>query len=679
MRIFFIALVFLAGCLVSLQAQPGKERSKKRFNGNIRIYNTTNINTGEIEFSPAYYLNGLVYVSQYKSGPIDLKTGQTFFELFYAELDPNGMPLKPQAFSVEINSPLHEGPVCFNERGDKMYFTRSNQEKGMSRADAQGRVRLKIYEAQKGFFDWENVKELPFNSNDYSCLHPSMSADESKLFFASDMPGGYGGMDLYFAEKRGDSWSKPINLGPEINTTGNEVFPFIHESGSLFFASNGHKGMGGLDLFMIDIGKPKWGRVINLGEPFNSPQDDLGIILNEDGDIGYFASDREGGFGKDDIYLFEAPDGIEGLELPDLQTTVIAVYDAGSAKRIPGADIRIFERSSDGLINNEQLYNLELLPAAVGSEDLVMKLVRKKDEELGEPKLITNRNGEAVTQFEPNRSYIIIVSKPGFTTQEVFFSTAAETPSKPIEVLLQPSNCLALAGVVLTEQFNRPIPNAVVRVINECDGTQDAVRTNLDGKFEYCIQIGCDFTVVAEKDGFDPATSHISTVKIRGRRSVEVELRLRPNSNTVLREPIRKGTRIILENIYYDFNKSAIRTGEARDLEALARLMKMYPSMEIELGAHTDSRGTESYNLQLSLRRAESAKDFLVRKGVAALRIKAFGYGEAFPRNRCSEGVDCSEEEHQYNRRTEVKVTKIDEPLEIGYSKDGIEIIEKNN
>ena len=156
------------------------------------------------------------------------------------------------------------------------------------------------------------------------------------------------------------------------------------------------------------------------------------------------------------------------------------------------------------------------------------------------------------------------------------------------------------------------------------------MRTNINGEFEHCIALGCDFTVIAEKEGFNPDSSSVSTIRIRGSRSINTQLVLAANNNSVLKEPIRKGTVIILENIYYDFNKSAIRAGAAHELEGIAKLMKVYPSMEIELGAHTDARGTEAYNLNLSLRRAESAKQFLVRRGVAAHRIRAIAMGKHF-------------------------------------------------
>ncbi len=668
---FFYPLIVLMCLPLILPAQRKNKKfealyGREDYRKDIRLSNASNINTEGMEFSPVLYGNGIVYVSRRKNGPIDENTGQTFYELFYAELDPNGQPIKGQNFSVEINSHLHEGPVSFNRQGNEIFFTRSNQRLGLSKADKKGRVRLKIYKADKGFFDWENIEELPFNDNDFSCLHPALSADGKRLFFASDKPGGFGGMDIYFVERTSRGWSAPINLGPEINTPKNEVFPFSHESGTLFFASDGHEGLGGLDLFMIDLSDRKWGRVINLGLPFNSEKDDLGLVLQSDGTRGYFTSNRErDNRGQDDIYLFDAPNGLKGIELPEINNTLVSVYDVESSRRILGAGLRVYPLSTDGMADNDELYNLEMLPNEKGEVSLT--LVRKKDEELADPDYVTNRNGEVVVPFEVAKSYLVIITKRGYKTKEIKFTSTDQLPIRPLEVLMKPNNCLALAGDVIAEGYNVPITNARVQITNECTGEVSVLNTDIEGKFEHCLEIGCNFSIRVIKEGYEEGLSSVSTEGIRGNRYIAAEINMKVKSLDLLREPISVGTVIVLDNIYYDFNKSAIRSGEARDLEALAKLMKRYPSMEIELGAHTDSRGENDYNLKLSLKRAESAREFLLRQGIKSRRIQVFGYGEAYPRNHCADGVDCTEAEHSFNRRTEVKVTKINESVRLEF------------
>ncbi len=674
------AFLIIAICLPALsfgQRKFGHQGNQTAINRDVIFLNASNINTDGLEFSPVLYENGLVYVSRNKNGLIDENTGKTFFELFYSELDPNGIPTRAQKFSNELNSQLHEGPVTFNRKGNKIYFTRSNLSKGLSRADKKGRVGLKIYEAERGDFDWENIVELPFNDNEYSCMHPALSADETKLFFSSNMPGGYGGMDLYFVEKRYGEWTAPINLGPDINTSRNEVFPFIHDNGTLFFASDGHEGLGGLDIYMINIQGRRWGQLVNLGEPFNSIKDDLGLILDIRGIKGYLTSNRDGGKGSDDIYIFEAPHGLQGVQGPENIVTTIATFDGQMSRRLPGTAIYIFEISPNGLVENNELYDLQMVtadPAIKDSTDhkeITLKLIRKDEKNLGEPNSLTDRNGETIVTFEIDKEYLILASKSGYNTQEIQFSPGDATAGVPLELVLERSNCLALNGVITTLDNPIPVPGTLVRIINSCDDSEQVVRTNMRGEFTSCLAFGCEFVIKAQRQGFEDTQTKVSTQSLRGTRSIDIGMELKPKSELVLKEPIRTGSVIILENIYYDFNKSAIRKGAAPDLEALARLMEKFPSLEIELGAHTDSRGEKDYNLELSLKRADSAKQFLTNRGIDPDRIKSFGYGEAKIRNKCKDGVPCSEEEHQYNRRTEVKVLKIDEQPELNSSNEG--------
>ncbi|MCB0569292.1 MAG: PD40 domain-containing protein [Phaeodactylibacter sp.] len=675
MRWFVYILCLLPFCLPA--QQPGSRSHLHKATGlnkSVELNNLASLNTPALEFSPVFYANGIVFVSsRRKSGPVDAEIGETFFELFYAELDPNGQPMKPAPFSLQINSERHEGPVSFNRRGNIMYFTRNNLNQGRQKADSKGKVRMNIYEAQRGRFDWENVQELPFNSTEYNCMHPSLSLDGKKLYFASDRPGGQGGFDIWVSLKQGSQWSEPINMGSRINTSGDEAFPFIHESGTLFFASTGHKGYGGFDLFMIDIGNPEWGEVINLGEPFNSKADDLGIILNPDGNVGYFSSNRPGGFGKDDIYMFEAPEGIQGVTFPEMSSIVLAIYDESTGRQLQGASIRVFEKDDTGAGLEEDLYELELMPAESEGEKMVFRRVRKNEEGLGEPKYTTNNRGEAYALMNDAREYLLLASKQGYTTREVEYIPADNVFKRPVEIGLAPNNCMSLGGLVESIPYHKRIPNAVVRIINHCTGEEETARTTINGTFEACIEIGCDFTIIGQQAGYLSDTTHISTVNLRGKRSFAVVLEMEPESTASISQPIREGSVILLRNIHYDFGKSAIRSGEARDLEDLARLMASYPSMEIELISHTDCIGSEEFNQKLSLDRAESARQFLVSRGVDPRRIKAFGYGEAFPLNHCNcaEGVTCTDEEYEYNRRTEVKVTRMNEPIDFGAGEFG--------
>ncbi|MCB0642330.1 MAG: OmpA family protein, partial [Phaeodactylibacter sp.] len=486
----------------------------------------------------------------------------------------------------------------------------------------------------------------------------------------SDMPGGYGGYDLYFVERRGNSWSSPINLGPEINTAGNEAFPFIHDSGFLFFSSNGRADSeGGLDVYMINISSSSWGKVTNLGRPFNSAKDDLGFILDPEGSYGFFASDRPGGYGKDDIYRFELPDGIKGINSKMVLPTRVIAYDKDSRQRLDEVGIRIFQRTANGFIEGDDAYNIQLMPSSSGSNELVMKLVQKNPTEIGEATQFTNANGELDTELKAEKNFIIVASKSGYKDSEVSYSTLGEDGEQTIRIGLSPQLCATVEGKVIGGNSYGGLPFAVVRIVNECDNQEHVVRTDENGIFDYCVPLGCKYMIYVEKEGFGRGVKSITTegYTLNSEKPINVEVNLNPIADAFRNKPIEEGTIIVLEQIYYDFNKSAIRKGDARELDALAKLMIDYPSMEIDLIAHTDSRGSDEYNMELSLKRAESAKKYLVSRGVNARRINAIGYGESQLRNNCGNNVNCSEEQHQYNRRTEVKVSRISEPVKIEY------------
>lgn len=667
-----LSLLFLCISILNSQAQQQSSKSKSadklyekgELNRNVILKNTAPINTANLEFSPVFYNNGLVFVSSYNKGLRD-KKGETFLELFYSELDANGLPLKRDDFSVNLNSTKHEGPVSFNKTGDVIYFTRNNSKNGITKAGADGVSRLKIYEAKRGSADWENVKELSFNNSTFDCMHPSLSADGQTLYFTSNMPGGFGGTDIYMVQKQGNVWGQPINLGDEVNTSEKEGFPYIHETGTLFFSSNGHGGYGGYDMYMYE----KTGRggtaLKNLGVPFNSGSDDLGFIINEAGTRGYFASDRTGGYGKDDIYLFEAEETlVEEAAIPI--SARISTYDEATKAPLEGSTIRVFERAADGFIEGNELYDIQLLPVGDDGE-LVMKLVRKNAESLGESSLLTNSEGEAIYQMLTNKNYIILATKEGYDYGEIMYSTKGIEGAQNISIPLKTKSCTNVSGVITSEKFDTRVPNAIIRIVNETTGKEEFHRTNANGEFSVCLPLGSVYAVHVEKDGYTRGVSKISTEGKTTTQNVDINVKLTPITDNIINEPIREGSVIVLENIYYDFNKSVIRSGADRELDALVDLMKLYPSMEVEMIAHTDARGSEKYNLDLSLKRAESARDYLVRTGIAEDRIKAFGYGESQLRNGCFDGVKCTDEEHQFNRRTEVKITRINEPVKVQY------------
>ncbi|WP_298553437.1 OmpA family protein [uncultured Algibacter sp.] len=206
----------------------------------------------------------------------------------------------------KVNSVYHDGPLTITKDGKTMYFSRTDFIKNVLGRNGEGISNLKIYKASLVDGKWENIKELPFNSNHYSNAHPALSADETKLYFASDKSGGKGGSDIYYVDINNGSFGKPKNLGSIVNTNKNEKFPFINSEGALFFSSDGHPGLGLLDIYgTVSDENKNIVSIINLGTPVNSSKDDFSFFMNSDGLSGYFASNRKGGAGSDDIYAYD--------------------------------------------------------------------------------------------------------------------------------------------------------------------------------------------------------------------------------------------------------------------------------------------------------------------------------------------------------------------------------------
>lgn len=289
------------------QAQGLAQNCKniKSYYGNEKDIELTplNINTSETELSPILYNNGFVFASSRKGSNKSEQVYESkdinFLDLYYTEGINTTTYKDPVKIKGAINTNLHDGPACFNRDASMLYFTRN----GDGHKDLNGTKILKIYTANyKKNGSWGDTKDFIHNNDRYSVGHPSISADDEQIYFISDMPGGYGGADIYVCYMIDSLWSVPINLGPTVNTTGDELFPFIHQDGTLFFSSNGHPGIGGFDMFYTTRVNGQWAKPINCKAPINSPMDDLCLVLDNAKNTGFLTTNREGGAGKEDIY-----------------------------------------------------------------------------------------------------------------------------------------------------------------------------------------------------------------------------------------------------------------------------------------------------------------------------------------------------------------------------------------
>ena len=682
-RTTFLVLLALAVIPFTLAAQQsGSSKTKgtnkfyeKTGGKGIVITNATAINTEHLDFSPVFYNKGLVFVSSRKKGGfMDPKIGETYFELYYTRVDPNGSPVEPEVFSGQLNSQLHEGPVAFSRNGDQIFFTSNNQKHGLQQTDDAGRVRLKIYTANRGAQDWEKIMELPFNSDEYSCQHPSLSRDGKRLYFASDRPGGYGSYDIWFVDRTPEGWGNPVNLGPSINSKGNEVFPFIHYSGYLYFSSDGsYEGLGGLDIFSVNTRNLPDVHPQIFSAPFNTPFDDLGFVLEDDGKHGFFSSDRPGGIGKDDIYQFESAYSLAGDMDNFISRTMLEVVDEKTGKSISDASIFMLEKDPYGFVAGETIYDMALAKEAATPDKLTLNLVRKKTLDLNAPDARTDANGMALGQMKIDQNYLILVTKPGYETREYNYTSPAQPTADEVVIRLRPQDCFQVEGRVKNQKTGMLMAHVPV-VLEQTNGAPVYLETDINGTFSYCVSEKTEYALAANKEGYIPGRSRFSTTDGNYAETRNVELLLLPFSGTPIEpstaKPVSEGTVIVLENLYYDYNKSSLRPGAANELDVVYDLLKTYPTMEIELGAHTDCRGSDKFNQRLSESRAAAAKNYLVSRGIQPGRITAVGYGETMLRNQCAEGVNCTEEQHQYNRRTEILITTLDEPVDIRYKDD---------
>lgn len=647
--------------IIACMAINGQAQDKdSRFD--IVIKNEVFINTEHLEFSPVFFEDGILFISSRENvfKYIDRRLKENTMGIFQVSRNADGVLTNPVFFSDRINTKYHEGPLCFDISGNDMFFTRNNYVGGKLRKSSTGKVNLKVLKASRSGDTWGDVRDLPFNSDEFNTAHPSLTANGDRLYFTSDRPDGYGGLDIYYVEKNGDDYGDPVNLGPEINTSGDEIFPFMHSDGTLYFSSNGRDGLGGLDIYytrMLPDGK--WEAAQNLGAPFNSDKDDFGLIVDLDTKNGYFSSDRPGGQGQDDIYSFYVSQGLNKL-LRDRDDALarlpfdfrIFVADEVTGDEIAGAMVAIWDLEemnlSDALTITDEDGNLIRIQY---DDPETNEMILRVDMASAENKGFTDRDGMFETAIA-STPHVVAVNATGYLPKHVVVER--EPGLDEILVLLEPiGDRVPFSGVVLDPQYNTPVAGAKVTIRDEQTGETVTLYTDRYGQYNYYLPRDSDFTVTVEKDNMK-ATRKVTTKGVGPDAEIAMAIDIRDPSGG--RNIFADGSVVRLPNIYYNFNDASIRPDAKPDLDALATIMKQFPDLRIELSSHTDSRGSDDYNMRLSQRRADNASRYLTSKGISRNRLKPVGYGERQLKNHCKDDVTCTEEEHQLNRRTEFKV-----------------------
>ncbi len=584
----------------------------------------TDFNIEGMDFSPAFYGEDILFVSaRKKDRPI--KADYNWDESEYLDL----FIYRPEDKTVErffkqVNTRYHEGPVVVYDSATKMLLTRNAFYKGKLSKSNEGVTKLQIFTTQKEKNKWTKPQPINLVNPEYSIGHPAVSADGQTLYFVSDMPGGQGGTDIYMSKSTRGQWQTPVNLGPNVNTSGNEMFPFLLNDEQLFFASNGHGGLGGLDLFGTDISSGFNAKVSNLGAPLNSSYDDFGLIADQLGRTGYFSSNREGSKNKDDIYQFSAS--------KDLLSSYVVegmVYDQMDKQPLPSATVKLLDENDE-------------LIASTG----------------------TNDQGGYSFSVEPDKSYRFTIQKEEYLAEKAEFNTFNsnnETWKKDFYLLKDFD--FILEGVVTDKESGIKLDSLHVVLTDNFTGTTVLdMTTDEQGTFVYTpedkkLNDRISYQIRLEKEGYlGKNIVYNAVLEQPGKIILTEKLNLGLDKIEVGTDI---GKLINIQPIYFDLGKAAIRPDAAKELDKIVAVMEENPKMEIELGSHTDSRGGDAFNLKLSDKRAKASAAYIVSQGISEDRISGKGYGETSIINKCGNGVKCTEAEHELNRRTEFKVIGI--------------------
>lgn len=651
----FILQIFLLLAAVSAAAQVPVSDDR------VSVRNEDKVNTDFLEYSPAFYREGIVFITNrhesLKAEATDTRLGQNIMALYESARDSSGMLKNARLFSSELLERVHQGPMTFNRTGETIFFTRNVLDKKDKAKD--GLRKLMIYSSEKEAKKWSEPKLLSFNNTECNTLHPAVGATDSILYFASDRPGGFGGMDLYRVEKSDGEWGNPENLGETVNTAGNEVFPFYHPDGTLYFASDNHGSYGGLDIFLTVPEGTIWSPPLNLERPFNSEKDDFGLIVDLANRNGYFSSNRSGGKGGDDIYSFEYFG--EGGETARKKKKNIVKKDV----KITDPEGNPVEEVTVSLLNLDDVFlgktgegnqSAKLVPG-----DRPGEFTLQIDDTDGyESRAVSDAEGNLNLDVDSNGNYAIVLEKDGFIPKQIIVGPDTDWSTLDF-TMRRKTDCVALRGYVRVQGRTDGEGNAQVVFVNNDTGAEQKIYTGPDGSYVYCLPCGQNFSVYAVKNGVStpPKVINLRPDDCAAGNELTEDLTF----SVAPAAPFAEGDIIELPNIYFNFNDAGIRPDAERDLAVVLSMLENTPGLAIELGSHTDARGSTAYNLDLSQRRSESVRRWLTEQGIGIERTAAVGYGESRIRNGCTDGIPCTEAEHQLNRRTEFKVLAADSPL----------------
>lgn len=607
-------------------AQPDGPVLRSNLTGYARKFNLdkdrfavrpVSVNTPYADMAPAWLGQQVVFSSsRHETRMIRRRAAwndQPFLDLFRADVTANGDLANAERLSGSVNTRFHEGPASATASGDALWFTRNNYYKGRANRSQKGISRLGIFKADLRSGSFIESEQFLFNNGEVSIAHPALSPSGRKLYFASDMPGGFGGTDLYVCEDQGGQWSEPVNMGPAINTPFNESNPFVAADGSLYFASNGHPGLGGLDIFLASRGSDgAIAGAMNLGAPINSPKDDFGFIIDAVNKRGFFTSNRPGGAGDDDIYAFEM--------LAPLEERYLCT----------------------GLVIDDE----HDLPAP----DVVVLLLDAEGKEV--ERTMTDAKGEFTFPVRKATTYRLVARMKGRFEGEQHVSTEGIERRQIItrDIHLVPDAGIWLRGFLREKDGPGFVNGAKVSVVNLSTFNTETRVTGEGGDFSMRLQGNEEFEVLIEKTGYFSMSVPISTI---GMKQGIIDL---GSARVLDMEPVELGRPVLLRHLRWAHESTQLDPQARAELDLLAERMAVNPGISIEVGVHGDARGDQQRQAELSQQRADAVAAYLRGKGIAKDRLRSKGYGASRLLNHCVPGVQCTEEQHAVNRRSEYTV-----------------------
>jgi len=545
-------------------------------------------NSGLGDFGAIYHPKGIVFSS---SRDLSAKEwsfdNSSFLNLYLKEKSNNKLSL----INV-LKSKRHDGTSYYDSINKIWYFARNFDAKNNNELTTTGLF----------FYDEKTQVETPFAYNNDSSFiaQPFLSDNGQTLWFSSNRTGSIGGSDIWYCKKTESGWSTPVNAGTIINTIENEMFPFF-QKGKLYFSSNGHAGLGGLDIFSVNYDNGSVSNIKNLGAGLNSNADDFSLVLENIGKTGFMSSNR--------------------IDYVD---------------HIYSVQVKFAEFVFKGKLLAEQ------------KDSLDMKLFPIVIKENGKTidTLYADKDGDFEFKTEKNDNYTFEINNEKYLPITESYSTLGKTVSDTtFKTFTLKPKMVTLNAIVLDEKTDKPLPFAKVHIQNNITKEEKVYTADKDGKFTAELERDQVFDAHATHSGYFDKKSEIKTINTSDVIDKEIELKF-----------IFKGSSFAIENIFYDFGKATLRPESKVELDKLAIFLKNNPKLKVELSAHTDSRGGDARNLVLSQQRAQSCVDYLITVGVNKSNIVAKGYGETKLINRCKNDVNCTEDEHQKNRRTEIKV-----------------------